>query len=74
MGSDGPALAMPESPRGACLSRAATVLEPAVDPRVDAALARLAGVGDLPAAEQVAVFADIHQRLSEVLADPAAQA
>lgn len=48
--------------------------EPASDPRVDDALSRLAELGDLPLAEQVEVFGDIHRRLAAVLADPGSQA
>lgn len=44
------------------------------DPRVIAAVARLGECETLPADEQIAVYADIHRRLAEVLADPAAQA
>jgi hypothetical protein len=40
------------------------------DPRVEDALSRLAEIDGLPLAEHVAVFADIHQRLEAVLADP----
>lgn len=40
------------------------------DPRVDDALSRLAEVDQLPLAEQVDVFSDIHGRLAAVLADP----
>lgn len=41
------------------------------DPRVSAALERLAGLAGLPLAEQVDVFTDIQARLSAVLADSA---
>jgi hypothetical protein len=44
------------------------------DPRVDDALSRLAEVDQLPLAEQVEVFGDIHRRLAAVLADPDSQA
>lgn len=41
-----------------------------VDPRVEDALSRLAELDGMPLAEQVGVFADIHQRLEGVLSDP----
>lgn len=44
------------------------------DPRVDDALSRLAEIDQLPLAEQVEVFSDIHRRLAAVLADPDSQA
>lgn len=44
--------------------------QPPIDPRVEDALSRLTELADLPLAEQVGVFADIHQRLEGVLADP----
>lgn len=44
------------------------------DPRVADALSRLAEVEELPLAEQVQVYADIHRRLAGVLADPDSQA
>ena len=44
------------------------------DPRVDDALSRLAEIDQLPLAEQVEVFGDIHRRLAAVLADPDSQA
>jgi hypothetical protein len=44
------------------------------DPRVDDALSRLSEIGELPLAEQVQVYADIHRRLAGVLADPDSQA
>jgi len=44
------------------------------DPRVQDALSRLAEVDQLPLAEQVEVFGDIHRRLAAVLADPDSQA
>ena len=44
------------------------------DPRVDDALSRLAELEDLPLADQVEVFSDIHRRLAGVLADPDSQA
>jgi hypothetical protein len=43
------------------------------DPRVDDAVARLDECGELPLEESVAVFNDVHRRLSEVLADSAGQ-
>ncbi|HEX6887361.1 MAG TPA: hypothetical protein VF143_04570 [Candidatus Nanopelagicales bacterium] len=49
-------------------------LPPTGDPRVDDALSRLAEAGSLPLAEQVEVYADIHRRLSGVLADPGSRA
>lgn len=44
------------------------------DPRVADALSRLAEADQLPLAEQVAVYTDIHRRLAGVLADPDSQA
>jgi hypothetical protein len=44
------------------------------DPRVDDALSRLSEIDELPLAEQVQVYADIHRRLAGVLADPDSQA
>ncbi|MGB7980510.1 MAG: hypothetical protein WCF36_06915 [Candidatus Nanopelagicales bacterium] len=38
------------------------------------ALSRLAELADLPLADQVEVFTDIHRRLAGVLADPDSQA
>lgn len=39
------------------------------NPTVDAALARLGDTVDLPVAEQVEVFDEIHRRLQDALAD-----
>lgn len=39
------------------------------DPRVDDAVARLAELRDLPTADHVSVYEDIHSRLNEALAD-----
>ena len=44
------------------------------DPRVEDALSRLRELDDLPLAEQIAVFGDIHHRLEAVLADPDSRA
>lgn len=44
------------------------------DPRVADALSRLSEADQLPLAEQVAVYTDIHRRLAGVLADPDSQA
>jgi hypothetical protein len=41
---------------------------PASDPRVAAAIARLADTEGRPAAEHVEVFEDVHRRLQEALA------
>lgn len=41
---------------------------PTGDPRVDAALARLAELGGRPVPAHVEVFEDVHQRLQEILA------
>lgn len=41
--------------------------EPIEDPRVLAAIERLADLEGLPIAEQVDVFADVHARLTEAL-------
>jgi hypothetical protein len=38
------------------------------DPRVDAALARLDGVTDLPGTEQVATYEAVHRTLQDTLA------
>jgi hypothetical protein len=43
-------------------------LAPTGDPRVDAAVARLAELGGRPVPEHVEVFEDVHQRLQELLA------
>ncbi len=40
------------------------------NPRVDAALARLAELDGRPAAEHVEIYEDVHRRLQEALADP----
>ena len=48
--------------------------EPGRDPRVDDALSRLAELEQLPLAEQVEVYADIHRRLAAVLSDPDSRA
>jgi hypothetical protein len=42
--------------------------EPAADPQVQAALARLTELDALPTQEHVAVYADVHQRLADALA------
>lgn len=39
------------------------------NPTVDAALARLTDTAELPVAEQVEVFDEIHRRLQDALAD-----
>ena len=59
----------------ACSSRRASA-SPGVDAvpesgdaRVDAATARLAELPDLPTADHVAVYDDVHQRLQDALAD-----
>lgn len=41
----------------------------AADPRVDDAVARLSELRDLPTSEHVAVYEDIHSRLSDALSD-----
>lgn len=43
---------------------------PTGDPRVDAALDRLAELGGLPPAERVRGFDEVHRRLADTLADP----
>lgn len=48
--------------------------EPTGDPRVDAALARLGELDQLPVSEHPAVFADVHQRLEDVLSEAGADA
>ncbi|NDU71020.1 hypothetical protein GWI34_00050 [Actinomadura sp. DSM 109109] len=42
--------------------------DPTGDPRVDAAVARLAELGGRPVSAHVEVFEDVHQRLQELLA------
>lgn len=44
-------------------------VEPTGDPRVDAALDRLAELDGAPVGEHVEVFTDIHGRLTRALAD-----
>jgi hypothetical protein len=70
--------APPEAPvaptPGIPSATAEQVLPQTGDPRVDDALSRLAEAGSLPLAEQVEVYADIHRRLSGVLADPGSRA
>lgn len=41
---------------------------PTGDPRVDAAVARLGELGGRPVPEHVAIYADVHHRLQELLA------
>ena len=43
-------------------------VEPTGDARVDAALARLGDTADLPVAEQIEVFDEVHRRLQDALA------
>ena len=64
---------VPEPAAGAPAAGAPAAGAPA-DPRVQDALSRLAEVDQLPLAEQVEVFGDIHRRLAAVLADPDSQA
>jgi hypothetical protein len=59
---------------GAAVDEEPTVDEPAAvagpstgHPGVDATLARLDGVGDLPPREHVAAYAEVHQALHETL-------
>ena len=49
----------------------ARLAEPPVtgDPRVDDALARLGELPDLPVAEHLSVYEDVHRRLHDALAD-----
>ncbi|MEU5988831.1 hypothetical protein ABZ806_07620 [Spirillospora sp. NPDC047418] len=42
--------------------------EPTGDPRVDAAVAPLGGLGGRPVHEHVEIFEDVHRRLQELLA------
>ncbi|MFG2089875.1 MULTISPECIES: hypothetical protein [unclassified Spirillospora] len=42
--------------------------DPTGDPRVDAAVARLAELGARPVSEHVEIYEDVHQRLQELLA------
>jgi hypothetical protein len=60
----------PDGPDGQGQQPQAEVIPATGDPRVDDALSRLAEVDQLPLAEQVDVFSDIHGRLAAVLADP----
>jgi hypothetical protein len=56
-----------EAPAG---MRAAVVPRPSTgDARVDDAVARLDGLAGLPAAEHLAVFEYVHERLTEALGD-----
>lgn len=43
------------------------------DPRIADALWQLSQCQELPVAEQVQAYTDIHRRLNEVLSDPASQ-
>ncbi|WP_171069394.1 hypothetical protein, partial [Actinomadura geliboluensis] len=45
--------------------------DPTGDPRVDAAVAPLGGLGGLPVAEHVRVFEDVHRRLQDLLVSAA---
>lgn len=65
---------MPDGPRADPPGDAAPAPAASADPRVDDALSRLAEIDQLPLAEQVEVFGDIHRRLAAVLADPDSQA
>jgi len=49
----------------------AALAEPEVtgDARIDAATARLGDLADLPTADHVAVYDDVHRRLQDALAD-----
>lgn len=44
------------------------------DPRVQAALDRLAEAAGVPAEQQVGLFDDVYRRLNQVLAEPVADA
>jgi len=44
-------------------------VEPTGDLRVDAALARMQDVNELPTDDHIAVFEDVHRRLQDALAD-----
>ncbi|MGI8698257.1 MAG: hypothetical protein ACR2J0_03820 [Mycobacteriales bacterium] len=43
---------------------------PTGEPRVDAALDRLAELGGVPPAERVRGYDEVHRRLADTLADP----
>jgi hypothetical protein len=64
----------PTAPEAAAPEVAAPEPPTSSDPRVADALSLLAEVQRLPLEEQVEVFADIHRRLTGVLADPDSQA
>jgi len=49
--------------------RVRLALTPTGDPRVDAAIAGLAGLGDLDLADRPAVLRDTHDRLREILGE-----
>ena len=49
--------------------RSRPALAPTGDPRVDAAIERLAAVGELDLAMRPAVLADVHDRLREILGE-----
>jgi hypothetical protein len=51
----------PERPRPAA--------DPTGDPRVDAAVERLASIGELDLAQRPAVLQDVHDRLREILGE-----
>lgn len=53
---------------------APTEPEPSGDPRVDAGVARLAELDDLPVSRHVEVFDDIHARLRDALESAAEDA
>lgn len=73
--SDSEAPAPRVVPTPAAEAEPVVVAEPAADadPRVVDALSRLDELTDLPLAEQVEVFTDVHRRLAAVLADPASR-
>lgn len=71
-GASEPAPTGPDNEAPATLAPAPSATP--ADPRVDDALSRLAEIDQLPLAEQVEVFGDIHRRLAAVLADPDSQA
>lgn len=64
---DGEAMAARIDPAGSISAGGGADMDGIEDPRVLAAIERLADLDGLPVAEQVEVFADIHARLTEAL-------
>lgn len=57
-----------ENPQDTQLHLIKPEVAPTGDERVDAALARMQDTNDLPPAEQVEVFDEVHRRLQDALA------